>query len=166
MTNGHERSVPNIVAVKPTNKAGRPGAESGEPRAGAEGNAEQNDTLRPQSREGASHGLERVRKTARAKKKEKFSALLHHITVELLDEAFFDLKKDAAPGVESTGEHIVETFVRASGSGGQNVNKVASAVELRFDARGSRRSRRLPVRHGPGCEPCRVGQNHLRRPSW
>ena len=100
MTNGHEKSVPNIVAVKPTNKSGRPGAESGEPRAGAEGNAEQNDTLRTQSREGASHGLERVRKTARAKKKEKFTALLHHITVELLDEAFFDLKKDAAPGVD------------------------------------------------------------------
>lgn len=34
-------------------------------------------------------------------------------------------------------EEIQETFVRASGPGGQNVNKLSTAVELRFDARRS-----------------------------
>lgn len=34
--------------------------------------------------------------------------------------------------------HLEEAFIRASGPGGQNVNKVATAVQLRFDARGCR----------------------------
>ena len=45
---------------------------------------------------------------------------------------------------------IVETFVRASGPGGQNVNKIASAVELRFDARSLRGACRIdPFDPGP-----------------
>jgi hypothetical protein len=47
-----------------------------------------------------SQALERVRQVARQRKKEKFTALLHHVGVDLLGMAFFALKRDAAPGVD------------------------------------------------------------------
>ncbi|TSJ64188.1 aminoacyl-tRNA hydrolase [Starkeya sp. 3C] len=43
-----------------------------------------------------------------------------------------------APRVWLDEDEIVESFVRASGPGGQNVNKVSTAVQLRFDVRGSK----------------------------
>jgi RNA-directed DNA polymerase len=107
--NGREKSHSAIVAVKPTNKAGQPVAEPAEPRAGTKGNAAQGGTLRTLNREGASHGLDRVRKAAREKKKEKFTALLHHITVDSLEEAFRELRKDAAPGVDGVTWEDYET---------------------------------------------------------
>jgi group II intron reverse transcriptase/maturase len=47
-----------------------------------------------------SQGLERVRQAARQRKKERFTALLHHVTVDLLRESFYALKRKAAPGVD------------------------------------------------------------------
>jgi RNA-directed DNA polymerase len=95
-----EKSDSAIVAVKRANEAGRPAEEPVEPRVGAKENAEQGGTLRTPGREGASHGLERVRQTARLKKEERFTALLHHVDGDQLREAYFALKREAAPGVD------------------------------------------------------------------
>ena len=45
-------------------------------------------------------GLQRVRRTAEEKKQERFTTLLHHVTVDLLRESFASLKKQAAAGVD------------------------------------------------------------------
>ena len=84
--------------MKPTNKAERSAAEPVERRAGTKGNAGQQSTRRTQSRASVSQALERIRQAARERKKERFTALLHHISLDLLWEAFDELKKDAAPG--------------------------------------------------------------------
>jgi len=100
MTHGRGKSDPAIVAMKPANKTERSVAESVEPRAGTKGNASQHSTGRAQSRETVSQALERIRQAARQRKKERFTALLHHVSVDLLRQAFFEIKKDAAPGVD------------------------------------------------------------------
>src|SRR5947209_18429948 len=113
MRHGHEKSDPAIVAVSLANKianspvahcAGEPAvAEPVEPRAGTKGNAGQQSTYRTQSRVNVSQALERIRQVARERKKERFTALFHHISTDLLEEAFFELKEDAAPGVDQIG---------------------------------------------------------------
>ncbi|AYG60686.1 group II intron reverse transcriptase/maturase [Rhizobium jaguaris] len=95
-----EKSDSGIVAGKPTNKAGRPVAELVEPRPGTKGNAEQQHMHRTQSRARMSQALDRVRQAARLRKKERFTALFHHINVDTLRTAFYTLKRKAAPGVD------------------------------------------------------------------
>jgi RNA-directed DNA polymerase len=104
MMHEREKSDPAIVAVKPTNKAERSAAELVELRAGAEGNVGQHSTDRARNRATVSQGLERIRQVAKqvAKqgKKEKFTTLLHHISADHLEQAFLELKEDAAAGVD------------------------------------------------------------------
>ena len=100
MMHGHEKSDPGTVAKKLPNTAGKPAAEAVERRAGTKGNTGQQSTRRAQIRESVSQELERVRKAARQRKKEKFTALLHHISAETLEVAFYALKRKAAPGVD------------------------------------------------------------------
>ena len=100
MMHGPGESDSAIVAGKPTNKAERSAAEPVEPRAETKGNASQQSTGRTQSRGTVSQALERIRQRARQRKKERFTSLLHHISIDLLEQAFFELKEDAAPGVD------------------------------------------------------------------
>jgi RNA-directed DNA polymerase len=103
MMNGRGKSDPVVVAVKAVNKV-EPGsvsaAEPLEPRAGTEGKADQLRTRRTQCRVSVPQGLERIRKVARERKKEKFTALLHHVTIDLLEDGFFKLSENAAAGVD------------------------------------------------------------------
>src|SRR3954462_1639300 len=100
MMHGRGKSDSAIVAVKLVNKAGRLAAESVERRAGTKGKAAQRSTRRAQDRESVSQALDRIRKVAKERKKEKFTALFHHLSLDLLEQAFFDLKNNAAPGVD------------------------------------------------------------------
>src|SRR6059058_2632033 len=112
MMHGHEKSDSAIVAVKPTNKAEHSAAEQSvaertakepvEPRAETKRNAGQQSTCGTQCQISVSlsQALERIRRVAKERKKEKFTSLLHHVSTDLLDEAFFQLKENAAPGVD------------------------------------------------------------------
>ena len=95
-----EKSDAFIVPGKPSNKGDDP-AEMVEGRNAAKGNAEQDPAPRTQRRSScASTGLEGVRQAARRTRRLRFTALLHHITPQLLVESFYNLQKNAAAGVD------------------------------------------------------------------
>jgi len=89
-----------IVPGKRANKAGHPAAEPVEGSGSTKGNALHPTAQRTQSRASASSGLHRVRQAARRDKGVRFTALLHHVTPELLRASFYALNRRACPGVD------------------------------------------------------------------
>jgi RNA-directed DNA polymerase len=98
--NGPRKSDRPMVPKKPSNKAGQPAAEAAEGRGLAEGNVDQQNAQRTQSRTSAPSALDRVRQAARKDKKKQFTALLHHVTIDRLRTAFEALEPKAAAGVD------------------------------------------------------------------
>ena len=103
--NGTEESDCVIVPVNQPNKGEPPrrglSAEAGEGEARTKENISQTHTNPTQGgKKGVSQGLAGVRQASRARKGERFTALLHHLTPELLRSSFYALKREAAAGVD------------------------------------------------------------------
>ena len=98
-----------VLPVKQPNKEGKLLAEAAEGRRRPKENDAQFSTSPTQSGERVSQGLSGVRRVARVRKQERFTALLHHVTVNLLRESFEALKKNAAPGVDGVTWREYET---------------------------------------------------------
>ena len=100
MMNGMKKSDSSIVPAKPANKVERSTAELVEGYDGTKRNAELQSTVRTQSREAVTQAQARIRGAVTRNEKEKLTALLHHVSIDVLRWAFFNLKKQAAPGVD------------------------------------------------------------------
>jgi hypothetical protein len=100
---GDEESDRAVIPMKSSNKAAGTSPEAAEM---AEGRArtKENDpkarAIPAQDGAVASQGLKGVRKAARERKQEQFTTLLHHLTVDLLRDSYYALKRNAAPGVD------------------------------------------------------------------
>lgn len=101
MMYGPGKSDSSIVPGKSPNNAQEGAAEAMEGRGLTEGNSTECDVLRTQSRVGTPSALERVRQAAQRDRRQRFTALLHHVyDVERLKTAYRALKRDAAPGID------------------------------------------------------------------
>jgi len=95
-----EKSDCAVVPVNQSNKEAQASAEIGEERAQIEENIVQTHMSPTQSGKRMSQGLRGVRKAATERKQERFTALLHHVTVDMLRDSFYALQRRAAPGVD------------------------------------------------------------------
>jgi group II intron reverse transcriptase/maturase len=134
MMHGREKSDGVVVPVKSSNQPERTGAETVEGRTPAKGNSHERTTLRTQGRDGVHSALARVRGAAQKDKRQRFTALLHHVyDVEHLRAAYLALRRDAAAGIDGeTWRHYGERLE-------ENLQDLSQRL-----ARGSYRAR--PVR--------------------
>ena len=95
-----EESDCAVIPVNLSNKEGQTSAEIGEGRARAKENTAPSHTRPTQSGERVSQGLGGVRQAARERRRDRFTALLHHLSVDLLRDSFYALQRRAAPGVD------------------------------------------------------------------
>jgi RNA-directed DNA polymerase len=97
-----DRSVVPAAGTKPSNNAhaGARAAEMVEGRDLAERNTRQQNAPRTQCRTSAPSALTRVREAAKKDRSAKFTALLHHITIDALRSAFEKLNKKASSGID------------------------------------------------------------------
>ena len=112
MMDGCGKSDSLVVPGKPPNNAEEPAAEVVEGRGLAKGNLPERNVRRTQSRESTPSALERVRQAARRDRKQRFTALLHHVyAIERLRVAYWELKRDAAAGIDGeTWRHYGENL--------------------------------------------------------
>jgi len=119
--NATGKSDTGVVSVKRTNKGaqpepyGQPPAEFVEKSPVAKGNPEQATTTGTRRPEAVSSALDRVREAAKRDSKLKFTSLLHHVTVDLLREAYLALKRNVATGIDGVtwseyGEKLEESL--------------------------------------------------------
>jgi RNA-directed DNA polymerase len=104
-----EKSDGVVVPVNQPNKGGKPSAEVGEGRAQTRENIVQSHMHPTQSGKRMSQGLDGVRKAAKERKQERFTALLHHLNVDLLRDSFYALQRKASPGVDGVTWQEYET---------------------------------------------------------
>jgi RNA-directed DNA polymerase len=108
--NGQGKSARFVVSPNPPNNTAEPVAEVGERRERPKGNSPERNASRTQRRVDAPTALERVRQAAKRDRKQRFTALLHHVYDPIRLRAAYDaLKRDAAPGVDGeTWRHYGE----------------------------------------------------------
>ena len=104
-----EESDSGIVPMNHSNKDDNQFTESGEGRPLIKENTRQLNMFPTQSGGSMSQGLAGVRQAAKENKELKFTALLHHLTVDLLRESFYRMKREAAPGVDGVNWQEYET---------------------------------------------------------